>query len=120
MQENSVQIPLILQFQSRYPPQSTGQINGLRIVHGRRIEIYEFPAVGRVVYISALVGLIEGQFGSPDEFPDWLKVTQSELADWLRGAPRRKSKYFLDMANLESYELVPDARDDPRGQFKAQ
>ncbi|WP_210235380.1 MULTISPECIES: hypothetical protein, partial [unclassified Mesorhizobium] len=36
LQENSVQIPLILQFQSRYPPQSTGQINGLRIVHGRR------------------------------------------------------------------------------------
>ncbi|WP_206617003.1 hypothetical protein, partial [Mesorhizobium sp. M7A.F.Ca.CA.002.04.1.1] len=35
LQENSVQIPLILQFQSRYPPQSTGQINGLRIVHGR-------------------------------------------------------------------------------------
>ncbi|QKC85768.1 hypothetical protein EB232_33300 [Mesorhizobium sp. NZP2077] len=91
-----------------------------RLQGSRGIEIYEFPAVGRVVYISALVGLIEGQFGGPDEFPDWLKVTQSELADWLRGAPRRKSKYFLNMANLESYELVPDARDDPRGQFKTQ
>ncbi|WP_206518339.1 hypothetical protein, partial [Mesorhizobium sp. M7A.F.Ca.CA.002.15.1.1] len=36
LQENSVQIPLILQFKRRYPPQSKGQINGLRIVHGRR------------------------------------------------------------------------------------
>ncbi|WP_155256235.1 hypothetical protein [Mesorhizobium loti] len=91
-----------------------------RLQGKRGTEIYEFPGVGRVIYISALVGLIEGEFRCPDEFPDWLMVTQSELADWLRGAPRRKSKYFLDMANLESYDLVPDARDDPRGQFKAQ
>nr|WP_287174393.1 hypothetical protein [Mesorhizobium sp.] len=35
LQENSAHKPRILQFQSRYPPQSTCQINGLRIVHGR-------------------------------------------------------------------------------------
>ena len=35
LQENSAQIPLILQFQSPNPPGSPSQINGLRIVHGR-------------------------------------------------------------------------------------
>jgi hypothetical protein len=81
-------------------------------------EIYLFPGVGRVIYISALVGLSDGTFNSPDEFPEWLKVMQSGLAEWLRSAPRRKSQYFLGMANLESYALVSDARDDPCGQFK--
>jgi hypothetical protein len=81
-------------------------------------EIYLFPGVGRVIYINALVGLIEGTFNSPDEFPEWLKVMQSGLAEWIRSAPRRKSQYFLDMANLESYELLPHAKDDPCGQFK--
>jgi hypothetical protein len=80
-------------------------------------EIYEFAGVGRVIYIEALVGWINGDFDSPNDFPDWLKVLQSELAEWLRGAPKRRSTYFLDMANLESYELLPHARDDPRGQF---
>ena len=81
-------------------------------------EIYEFIGVGRVIYIEALIGLINGDFDSPDDFPEWLKLMQSELAEWLRGAARRKSQYFLSMANLESYELLPHARDDPRGQFK--
>lgn len=81
-------------------------------------EIYQFPGVGRLVYVNALLGLIEGQFSTPDEFPEWLRITQSELAEWLRGAPRRKRQYFLDMANLASYDLLPHARDDPRGQFK--
>jgi hypothetical protein len=98
---------------------------GERLIEGRLqgsrgTDIYEFPGVGRVIYMSALVGLIEREFGCPDDFPEWLRVAQSELADWLRAAPRRKSKYFLDMANLQSYELVPDARDDPRGQFLGQ
>ena len=89
-----------------------------RSQQGREREIYEFPGVGRVIYIEALVGLIKGDFDSPDDFPEWLKLMQSELAEWLRGAPRRKSQYFLEMANLESYELLPHARDNPRGQFK--
>jgi hypothetical protein len=84
----------------------------------RGSEIYEFAGVGRVIYIEAIVGLIEGGFNSPDDFPEWLKLMQSELAEWLRGAPKRKSQYFLNMANLESYELLPHARDNPRGQFK--
>jgi hypothetical protein len=84
------------------------------------MDIYEFPGVGRVIYMSALVGLIEREFRCPEDFPEWLRVAQSELAEWLRAAPRRKSKYFLDMANLQSYDLVPDARDDPRGQFAGQ
>lgn len=83
----------------------------------RGSEIYEFPGVGRVIYIEALVGLIKGEFKSPDDFPEWLKLMQSELAEWLRGAPKRKPQYFLNMANLESYELLPHARDNPRGQF---
>ncbi|MGC4026167.1 MAG: hypothetical protein QM744_14095 [Mesorhizobium sp.] len=80
-------------------------------------EIYAFPGVGRVIYINALMGFIEGNFKSPNGFPDWLKMAQAELSEWLRKAPRRKSKYFLDMANLASYELLPNARDNPRGQF---
>lgn len=82
-------------------------------------EIYEFQGVGRVIYISALVGLFRGEFSSPDDFPDWLKLAQFELAEWLREGPRRARQYFLAMANLESYELLPRARDDPRGQFNA-
>ncbi|TIM15499.1 MAG: hypothetical protein E5Y67_07050 [Mesorhizobium sp.] len=70
-----------------------------------------------MIYINALAGLIEGEYGGPEEFPEWLQVMQSELAEWLRGAPKRKSQYFLNMANLESYELQPHARDNPRGQF---
>jgi len=86
----------------------------------RGTEIYEFPGVGRVIYLNALVGMMQRQFSCPDEFPDWLSVVQSELAEWLRSTPRRKSQYFLDMANLESYDLLPHARDDPRGQFNTQ
>jgi hypothetical protein len=89
-----------------------------RVQQKRGSEIYKFAGVGRVIYIEALVGLIEGDFASPGDFPDWLKLMQSELAEWLRRAPRRKSQYFLVMANLESFELLPHARDDPRGQFK--
>jgi hypothetical protein len=81
-------------------------------------EIYEFPGVGRVIYINALFGFIDGEFSVPDEFPEWLRLAQCELSEWLRGEPRRKSKYFLDMANLVSYDLLPHARDDPRGQLK--
>lgn len=84
----------------------------------REKNIYVFPGVGRVIYIEVLHGFIDGKFSSPDDFPDWLKLTQSELAEWLRGAPKRKSQYFLDMASLQSYDLVPDARSDPRGQFE--
>lgn len=79
-------------------------------------EIYVFPGVGRVIYIHSLFGFIEGNFICPDGFPDWLQIAQSELAEWLRGAPKRKAKYFLDMANLASYDLLPHARDNPRGQ----
>lgn len=89
-----------------------------RIEAKRGSEIYKFAGVGRAVYIEALVRLMDGEFGSPDEFPDWLKMMQAELAQWLREEPRRKSQYFLEMANLESYDLVPEARDNPRGQFK--
>lgn len=89
-----------------------------RLQGSRGTEVYEFPGVGRVVYISALVGVIEGQFRSADEFPEWLETAQSELAEWLRAEPRRKTQYFLNMANLASYDLLPHARDDPRGQFK--
>lgn len=80
-------------------------------------KVYRFPGVGRIIYSEALLGLIDGKYQTPDDFPDWLKATQSELAEWLRAAPRRKVQYFLDMANLESYELLPHARDNPRGQF---
>jgi len=109
----------------RYPEDKIVLGVGYRLIQdrleGRRgEEIYQFPGVGRIIYINALTALIEGEFSGPAEFPEWLKVTQSELAEWLRGAPRRKSQYFLDMASLAGYELVPHARDDPRGQFKAQ
>lgn len=89
-----------------------------RVRQQRSREICEFPGVGRVIYIEALVGFIEGDFASPNDFPEWLTFMQSELAEWLRCAPKRKSQYFLDMANLLSYELLPHARDDPRGQIK--
>jgi hypothetical protein len=83
----------------------------------RGVEVYEFPGVGRAIYLESLLGFIEGDFASPNDFPQWLTAAQTELAEWLRGARRRKSQYFLDMANLESYELLPHARDDPRGQL---
>lgn len=106
----------------RYPDDELVLEVGRRLIDewfggDREKQICAFPGVGRVIYISALMGLIEGEFDSPDQFPGWLCKMQAELAEWLRGAPRRKSRYFLDMANLESYELVPDARDDPRGQM---
>ena len=81
--------------------------------------IYKFAGVGRVIYTSALLGLIEGEFQTFADFPDWLQTTQAELAEWLRGAPKRKSQVpFLEMADLESYRLLPHARSDPRGQFE--
>lgn len=80
-------------------------------------EVFSFPGVGRVVYINALVGLANGTFSTPDDFPEWLQTAQDELAVWLRAAPRRKHTHFLAMANLESYDLLPQARSDPRGQF---
>ena len=87
-------------------------------LNGRRgPEVYTFPGVGRLIYIAALVGLADGTYRSPDDFPKWLKAGQAELAEWLRGAPRRKYQHFLDMAGLESYQLRPHARSDPRGQF---
>lgn len=91
-----------------------------RLQGWRGTEIYDFPGVGRVIYIHALFGFMEGEFNAPDEFPEWLRLTQRELAEWLRAVPRRKSQYFLDMANLASYDLLPHARDDPRGQFQAE
>lgn len=98
---------------------------GCRWIEGRQqgdrgTDIYEFPGVGRVIYLNALLGFVEGQFSDFDEFPEWLRVAQLELAEWLRAVPRRKSQYFLDMANLVSYDLLPHARDDPRGQFNTQ
>jgi hypothetical protein len=89
-----------------------------RLRRKRGTEIYKFAGVGRVIYSRALLGLIEGEFKNHADFPEWLKTAQGELADWLRGAPKRKSKYFLEMASLESYELLPHARSDPRGQFE--
>lgn len=80
-------------------------------------EIYAFPGVGRLIYIAALIGLSDGSYGSPEEFPGWLITGQEELAGWLRGAPRRKYQHFLEMAGLESYELLPHAQKDPRGQY---
>lgn len=89
-----------------------------RLQVGPEKNIYVFPGVGRAIYIQSLSGFIEGKFKSPNDFPEWLKLTQSELATWLREEPRRKSQYFLDMANLQSYDLLPHARSDPRGQFE--
>jgi hypothetical protein len=83
------------------------------------VEIYAFPGVARVVYVEALTGLADGTYLGPDDFPDWLATAQAELAQWLREAPRRKSQHFLDMAGLASYDLLPHARDDPRGQIQA-
>ena len=88
-----------------------------RLEGSRGPEIYKFAGVGRAVYIEALLGLVQGKYRSPREFPDGLKLAQSELAEWLRVEPRRKARYFLEMANLESYDLLPHARDNPRGQF---
>ncbi|TGU56913.1 MULTISPECIES: hypothetical protein [unclassified Mesorhizobium] len=109
----------------RYPEDNFILEVGRRLIESRLsgtcgTEIYKFPGVGRIVYTHALTGLIEGEFNTPDEFPEWLRVTQSELAEWLRATARRKSRYFLNMANLESYELRPHARDNPRGQFNSQ
>jgi hypothetical protein len=106
----------------RYPEDKLVLDIGYKLVHDRLAgkrgpEIHEFPGVGRVIYTEALYGLIEGTYQTPDDFPDWLKTLQAELADWLRAVPRRKAQYFLDMANLASYELLPHARDNPRGQF---
>lgn len=89
-----------------------------RLERTRGSEIYEFPGVGRVIYVHALFGFIEGGYQATDEFPEWLQLVQQELADWLGAAPRRRSRYFLDMANLASYDLLPHARDDPRGQLQ--
>lgn len=82
-------------------------------------EIYEFPGVGRFIYVNALAGIAEGAFDGPDAFPEWLTKAQVELAEWLRGVPGRKEQYFLAMANLRSYELPPHAGDGPRGQFES-
>jgi hypothetical protein len=67
---------------------------------------------------QCLIGLIEGEFQCAEDFPEWLKLAQSELAEWLRTARKSKSQYFLAMANLESYQLSPHARSDPRDQFE--
>lgn len=106
----------------RYPEDKMVLASGYRLlqerVNGQQgPEVYRFPGVGRAVYISALVGLIDGEYESPAGFPDWLKLAQADLSEWLRGAPHRKSQYFLNMANLASYDLLPHARDNPRGQF---
>jgi hypothetical protein len=79
-------------------------------------QMYAFPGVGRIIYLNALIGLIEREYQGYEDFPDWLQLVQSELAEWLRGKRGRKAKYFLAMANLESYDLMPEARSDPRGQ----
>ncbi|MGO8196353.1 hypothetical protein ACC786_31435 [Rhizobium ruizarguesonis] len=101
----------------RYPEDKLILDMGDRLIEQRAAgergtEIYAFPGVGRSIYIHALVGFIEG-----DDFPEWLRLAQLELADWLRAKPGRKAQYFLEMACLESYNLLPHARSDPRGQF---
>lgn len=106
----------------QFPLDRLTLVLGQRLLKGRfdgkrGQDIYAFPGVGRVIYLTALIGLMRGEFNAIDAFPDWLKQTQSELAEWFRAAPRRSSQYFLDMANLESYNLLPHARDNPRGQF---
>ena len=107
----------------RYPEDKIVLDAGARLIEDRLSdkraqEIYEFPGTGRIIYIHALSGFINGDFQTFEDFPDWLNLVQQELADWLRSGSRRKSQYFLDMANLVSYELLPHARDDPRGQIK--
>lgn len=89
-----------------------------RLDGSRSLNVYEFPGVGRVIYINALMARMEGP-GVAEGLPNWLQRAQTELADWLRRTPKRKSAYFLSMANLESYELCAHARDNPRGQFFA-
>lgn len=106
----------------RFPDDQAALIAGYLLLKARfeeqaDINIYRFPEVGRAIYIEALLGLMNGDFASPRDFPEWLKIAQIELAEWLRQEPRRKSQHFLDMAHLASYDLVPDARSDPRGQF---
>jgi len=109
----------------RYPDDGTVLEAGRQLLEGRLNgsqgpNIYEFPGVGRVIYLNALIGLIDGQFSCLENFPEWLLTAQSELAEWLGGSHRRKSQYFLDMANLASYDLLPHARDNPREQFSSQ
>jgi hypothetical protein len=110
---------------ARYPEDELVLRLGERLLAGRfergqgPADIYAFPGVGRIIYIEALAGFIDGSHCTPAEFPEWLVLAQRELAEWLRLAPRRKPQYFLAMANLESYDLLPHARDDPRGQIGA-
>lgn len=107
--------------EERYPGDGAYLDKGYDLIETRILgvaipEIYRVPAVGRAIYIEALFGLIEGRYPSPDAFPEWLVNVQLELAEWLRGEPKRKSQYFLDMAKLTGYALLPHARDNPRGQ----
>ena len=104
----------------RYPEDKLILDMGVRLLEERfnekcGLEIYEFPGVGRIIYIEALMGFVEQKFKNPNDFPDWLQIAQEELAEWLRGAPKRKSQHFLDMASLESYQLLPHAWKNPRG-----
>lgn len=107
----------------RFPEDKLVLALGCKLIEDRQKgkrdnSIYEFPGVGRIIYTNALGGLIEGEFKGPEDFPDWLKLAQAELAEWLRATPKRKSQYFLAMANLESFDLLPHARSDPRGQYE--
>lgn len=70
-----------------------------------------WPSVGRVVCGEVLLGFIHGDFKTPEDFPNWLKVVQSELAECLRGLSKQAS--FLARADLESYDLLPHARSSP-------
>ncbi len=88
----------------RYPADTVLLEFGCRLIEqrldgNRGTEIYAIPAVGRVIFTNALLGLIHGEFQSVDDFPEWLQTTQAELAEWLREVPRRKSQYFLNMAS---------------------
>jgi hypothetical protein len=108
---------------TRFPDDKFVLALGCKLIEGRLrgkhdATIYEFPGVGRIIYATALCGLINGEYQAPEDFPDWLKRMQAEFAGWLRVPPRRKARHFLAMANLESYELLPHARSDPRGQFE--
>lgn len=40
-----------------------------RLSGNRGVEVYEFPGVGRSIYLSALHGLINGEYDSPEAFP---------------------------------------------------
>lgn len=106
----------------RYPEDKLVLALGCKLIEDRLkgkhdTAIFEFPGVGRIIYTTALCGLIDGDFSSAEVFPDWLKRMQTEFSDWLRASPKRKAQQFLAMANLESYDLLPYARSDPRGQF---